>query len=126
MKKKDPRENVLELKRRARELKGQLQTVEELSSKEKFGPGIERFIYMPDEELSRQLGRASYVHQCYVEYCKSEELEHCNITIFGTIMKKYVKKKRGKGGCLFYTLRPHVFNYLNSLLNSGEELKEAA
>ena len=89
-------------------------------------PHVEAWLSMEDEQPSRELGQASYVHELYKDYCLTEELESSSLTTFGKIMSEYCTKPDGKRGTINYTLKSTVYDYLLTLWGYGEEYKEAA
>ena len=122
MKKKDPRESIHSLKKRKRQLK-RVKKVDQVTLNR---PHVEAWLFMEDEQPSRELGQASYVHELYKDYCLTEELESCSLTTFGKIMSEYCTKPDGKRGTINYTLKSTVYDYLLTLWGYGEEYKEAA
>lgn len=122
MKKQDPRGNVTALRKRSRQSK----RVGRIDQVTLHRPHVEAWLFMEDEQPSRELGQASYVHRLYEEYCLMEEIRPCSLTTFGKIMNKYCMKPDGKRGTVNYTLKLTVYNNLLTLWGCGEEVKQVA
>lgn len=122
MKKFDQRASINILRNRKRQLK-RVKKVDQVTLNR---PHVEAWLFMEDEQPSRELGQASYVHQMYKEYCLFEGVEPCSLTTFGKIMNAYCMKPEGKRGCINYTLKPAVFDQLLTLWQGSEQFKEAA
>jgi hypothetical protein len=122
MKKKDPRESINSLRKRKRQGK----RVGRISQVALNRPHVEAWLYMEDEQPSRELGQASFVHELFSDYCLGVGVNPCSLTTFGKIMSEYCMKPDGKRGCINYTLKPTVFDYLLTLWGYGEEVKKAA
>ncbi len=87
---------------------------------------VRGYYYQEDESPSLEPIKASLVYKDYVYWCSLENIEACNINRFRELSSKYVEKRKAWEGCIWYTLQPRVYDYLLSLLDSGEEVKKAA
>lgn len=119
MKKHGNRNNVLKLKQRARNVKKR-------SKVDRFKSQVLNFMHMPDEEPSRGWLRASDVYRDYEYDCQVSGLKPCKKTTFAKIVADVLEKKKMTDGHMYYRPSPYLYNYLLSLLESGEEVKKAA
>lgn len=119
MKKHGNRSNVLKLKQRAKKNKRRTQV-------DKFRTQVTNYFYMEDESPSRDWVAASIVYKDYVHECLSEGLNPCEQSTFSKIASEHLEKRKRTGGCMYYRPSTKLYNYLVSLLGSGEEVKQAA
>lgn len=122
MKKHGNRSSINRLKERLLEQSGNVEDLELFRDKE----SVKDYYYQEDESPSLEPIKASLVYKDYVYWCSLENIEACNINRFRELSSEYVEKRKAWEGCIWYTLQPRVYDYLNSLLESGEEVKKAA
>lgn len=119
MKKHGNRSNVLKLKQRAKKNKRRTQV-------DKFRTQVTNYFYMEDEAPSRDWVSASVMYCDYEHECLTEGLKPCKQTTFSKIASEHLEKKKWRDGRTFYRPSTKLYNYLLSLLDSGEEYKKAA
>ncbi len=122
MKKHGNRSSINILKERLLEQSGNVEDLVLFRDKE----SVRGYYYQEDESPSLEPIKASLVYKDYVYWCSLENIEACNINRFRELSSEYVEKRKAWEGCIWYTLQPRVYDYLNSLLESGEEVKKAA
>lgn len=117
--KKNSKTNILNMKKRPKRLCKDTQQA-------RFKSSVKAYFFIEDEQPSRELGQAREVYEDYKTHCLLEGLSHCSQSTFGNIAREFVEKSNGPLGRVYYSLKPHVFNYLVTLSSGGEFYKQAA
>ena len=117
--KKSSKTNIVKMKKRPKRLRKDTQQT-------RFKVSVRAYFFLEDEQPSRELGQAREVYEDYKNHCLLEGISYCSQSTFGNIAREFVIKSNGPLGRVYYSLKPHVFNYLLALSSGGEFYKQAA